>query len=142
MLLMLISNLNAQNIYNYDFDGTTSSMTTAGWTILNQSTPTYATANKWNIPTSVPVNYFSDGGQAGGTFSFATVIFQSTGTNATSGTGTISNWLISPSVLVQNGNVVSFYTRTGKTTPTKADRLQLRISTNGDFSNNPSLGLH
>jgi hypothetical protein len=35
---------------------------------------------------------------------------------------------------------VSVYTRTGKTTPTKADRLQLRISTNGDFSNNPSLG--
>ncbi|WP_396212342.1 choice-of-anchor J domain-containing protein [Flavobacterium sp.] len=140
MLLMLISNLNAQNIYNYGFDGTTSTMMGAGWTVINQSAPTYATANKWNIPTSVPVNYFSDGGQAGGTFSFATVNFQSTGTSSSAGSGTISNWLISPSVNVQNGNVVSFYTITGRTAPIKADRLQLRMSTNGDFSTDPSLG--
>ena len=140
LLLLFISNLNAQNIYNYGFDGTTATMTGAGWTVVNQSTPTYATANKWNIPISVPTNYFTSGGQAGGTFSFATVNYQSTGTSATTGTGSISNWLISPSVNVQNGNVVSFYTRTGKSNPIKADRLQLRMSTNGDFSADPSLG--
>lgn len=140
LLLLFISNVNAQNIYSFGFDGTTSEMINAGWSAINQSSPTYPTANKWNIPTAVPTNYFPTGGQAGGTFSFATVNYQSTGTSATAGSGTISNWLISPVITLENGNVISFYTRTGKATPTKADRMQLRMSTNGMFSTDPLLG--
>lgn len=140
ILFTLISNLSAQNIYNYGFDGTTDGMISSGWSTINQSSPVYATAKKWNIPTSVPTNYFTGGGQAGGTFSFATVNYQSTGTSATAGSGTISNWLISPVITLENGNVISFYTRTGKATPTKADRMQLRMSTNGMFSTDPLLG--
>lgn len=140
ILFTLISNLSAQNIYNYGFDGTTDGMISSGWSTINQSSPVYATAKKWNIPTSVPTNYFTGGGQAGGTFSFATVNYQSTGTSATTGTGTISNWLISPIITVENGNIISFYARTGKSMPIKADRLQLRMSLNGGFSIDPSLG--
>lgn len=140
ILFTLISNLSAQNIYNYSFDGTTDGMISSGWSTINQSSPVYATAKKWNIPTSVPTNYFTGGGQTGGTFSFVTINSQSTGISATSGTGTISNWLISPVVTLENGNVISFYARTGKSIPTKADRLQLRMSLNGGFSIEPSLG--
>ena len=141
LLLISISiDLCAQNIYSFGFDGTTEGMISSGWSVINQSNPTYASAKKWNIPTSVPTNYFTTGGQAGGTFSFATVNYQSTGTSATSGTGTISNWLISPVITVENGDVISFYTRTGRLAPFKADRLQLRMSSNGNFSIDPSLG--
>lgn len=52
-------------------------------------------------------------------------------------TGTISNWLISPVVNVENGDVITFYTRTG--TPANwADRLQVRISDTGGSSTDPT----
>ena len=54
--------------------------------------------------------------------------------NATSGTGTINNWLLTPVVNITNGDVVSFYTRTvpGAAFP---DRLEVRLSTNGASTN-------
>lgn len=49
--------------------------------------------------------------------------------NNTSGAGTISNWLITPSITVKNGDVVKFYTRTTDLgTTVYPDRLQLRMS--------------
>ncbi len=49
--------------------------------------------------------------------------------NNIAGTGTISNWLLSPALLLANGDVISFYTRSaGSTYP---DRLEVRLSTNG-----------
>ncbi|MFO7613777.1 MAG: choice-of-anchor J domain-containing protein [Bacteroidales bacterium] len=50
--------------------------------------------------------------------------------NNTSGAGTISNWLISPELALNDGDVISFYTRTiaGSSYP---DRLQLRLSLSG-----------
>jgi hypothetical protein len=45
----------------------------------------------------------------------------------------ISNWLITPTVGLENGNVVSFYTSsTGSEFP---DRLQVRLSLNGSSTN-------
>ena len=44
--------------------------------------------------------------------------------------------MISPVVSLVNGDVITFYTRT-VTSPAYADRLQLRISTNGAASANP-----
>jgi len=46
------------------------------------------------------------------------------------GTSTISNWMIMPEDVLQNGGVLSFFTRTvtGSTFP---DRLEVRMSTNG-----------
>lgn len=78
-------------------------------------------------------------GQAGGENSFALVNFTST-----TGNNTISNWLISPVVNVQNGDIVSFYTRLGKipgSTGTQyPDRLQLRMSDAGSNSTDPASG--
>lgn len=151
----------SQNLYNYGFSGTTSNLTTAGWVLTNQSTPTSATL--WSVASYIPVvidaaatppvNNLSFGtvvlpegatcpppyGQAGGENSFTLVNFTST-----TGAGTISNWMISPVVTVKNGDVVSFFARLGKIPGSPGsqfpDRLQLRMSTTGASTVNPSTG--
>lgn len=50
--------------------------------------------------------------------------------NNTAGTGTISNWLFTPNLTFQNGDEISFWTRTVGA-PAFPDRLELRMSTNG-----------
>ncbi|WP_210149687.1 T9SS-dependent choice-of-anchor J family protein [Chryseobacterium scophthalmum] len=123
--------LNAQNVYSYGFDTAFS----ASWAMTNQSTSANATTI-WSKATytssSTSTNsIFSSGiggvpvGQAGGANSFALVNYSST-----TGSGTISNWLISPVVNVKDGDVVSFYSRKGTDgTMDYPDRLELRYST-------------
>ena len=54
--------------------------------------------------------------------------------NNTTGNNTISNWLLTRPLTLQNGNIVSFWTRTVDA-PQFPDRLQVRMSTNGASSN-------
>lgn len=117
-------------VYSYGFDtdfGT-------DWTRTNQSTAPPTTPTLWSKATyttasTVTNSIFGSGiggvpsGQAGGQNSFALVNYTSTNT------GTISNWLISPTVNVQDGDVVTFYTRKGTDgTVDYADRLEVRYS--------------
>lgn len=120
----------AQNQYSFGFD---SALNTAGYQTTNQSTAaTTALWNKSTYTTPLASPIFGSGtvntapsGQAGGTNSFAIVNF-----NSTTGANTISNWLISPDITVQNGDIVSFYTRKGTDGTTDyPDRLELRMST-------------
>ncbi|MCY1221306.1 hypothetical protein D3C87_342720 [compost metagenome] len=145
---------NAQNIYSYGFSGVTADLTTAGWERTNQSTSptsvTQPTPALWTIGAYTPVvvnaaatnaNPFGDqvytagqtsptpNGQAGGENSFALVNFRST-TSTSATAGTISNWLITPVITVQNGDIVTFYSRKGTSGTTDyPDRLELRMST-------------
>jgi Secretion system C-terminal sorting domain len=130
----------AQNIYSYGFNSPTATMLGAdGWMQTNQSSP--VGASTYTVPT-VASTVFTTGGQAGGPLSFTLINF-----NSTTGAGEISNWLISPVVSLQNGDVISFYTRTNtpNANPTPAntfpDRLELRLGTNGSFTANPSTGV-
>ncbi len=158
LFLFSFYNAQSQNIYNIGFNGNTT-----GWTKINQSTLP-SSAGLWTIPaysavtvgtpaplanpfgaTVIPVGQLSSipEGQAGGANSFA--IVGKTSTTSTASTGAIiSNWLISPNITVQDGNVISFYTRCGTassvTSALKADRLELRMSTQGPFTTPPSLG--
>lgn len=102
------------------------------WTQTNQSSPIGAATWAQGGGTA-----FTPGGQAGGATSFALVNY----TSAT-GNGTISNWLMTPVINVQNGDVISFYTRTGgdDTGEIYPDRLELRLSTAGAASVTPSTG--
>ncbi len=126
--LAVFSFANAQTtVYSYGFDtdfGT-------DWTKTNQSTAPPATPTLWSKATytAQTSSIFGSGiggvpsGQAGGQNSFALVNYTSTNT------GTISNWLITPSVNVQDGDVVTFYTRKGTDgTMDYPDRLELRYS--------------
>lgn len=120
----------AQNLISEGFN-TYSSLATAGWLATNQSSPLGASTWAQGGGTA-----FSTGGQAGGATSFALCNF-----NSTTGAGTISNWLITPTLSLQNGDVVTFYSRAGGTgTGTiYADRLEVRLnSTDVTATGNPS----
>lgn len=123
----------SQNLFSFGFDGTTAAMEGAGWERINLSQN--ASGTMWAIPATAPTTTFAGGGQAGGGTSFALVNY----TSVASGAGTISNWLFTPVINVQNGDVVSFYTRYGGTTVQYPDNLQLRMSTLGSGTVNPSV---
>lgn len=139
ILFIFVATTNyAQNQFAFGFEGTTAQMIAAGWQSTNQSVP--AGASVWTIPATAPTTTFAGGAQGGTPISFALVNF-----NSTTGDNTISNWLISPSVNIQNGDIVTFYTKLGRNIAAGgealfADNLELRLSTNGDFSANPSTG--
>ena len=108
-------------IINESFDDITTIATT-GWVMNNLSTP-IGTAPNWVQ------------GVVGGAFDpYAGAGFVQGNFNNVAGTGTISNWLISPARAFNNGDIVSFYTRTVNA-PTYADRMQFRLSLNGTSTN-------
>ncbi|WP_291274104.1 choice-of-anchor J domain-containing protein [Flavobacterium sp.] len=134
-ILLPFLGISQQNVFNFGFDGTNTAMQTAGWQFTNQSSP--LGASTWSVATyTTPLSsaLFGSGnvntvpvGQAGGNNSFALVNF-----NSTTGAGTISNWLITPTITVQNGDIVTFYTRKGTDGTTDyPDRLELRMSSAG-----------
>lgn len=61
---------------------------------------------------------------------YAAANFLSTG--GVTGTEHINNWLISPTLSLTNGTLISFYSRSDGAAP---DRLELRLSTNGTSTN-------
>jgi len=99
----------------------------AGWTINNQSANASTALTSWFQGNSA---VFS--AQSGAPTSYAGANF-----NNTTGTNTISDWLISPQFNLSAGDVVHFWTRT-VTTPAFPDRLQLRFSPTG--GGNPGVG--
>lgn len=129
--LGLVGLSHGQNQFAENFD-TFADLVPAGWISTNQSTP--AGLSTWAQGGGTA---FAGGGYNGGATSFALVNY-----NSTTGAGTISNWLITPVISLQNGDIVSFYTRKGGTgTGTiYADRLEMRISTNGAATVTPSGG--
>jgi hypothetical protein len=98
-----------------------SALTSAGWVMQNNSTPP---GDGWYA--GDPAIFPAQSGPAN------SYILAYSGN--TIGTGTISNWLLSPSRTLRNGDIISFYTR--KISPDLyPDRLQVRISTNGSGTN-------
>ena len=71
--------------------------------------------------------------QAGSDSSYLASNYQSD-TNLTTA-GTISDWLITPNRVFNNGDVVTFYTRTIANPATYPDNLQVRFSSNGTSTN-------
>ncbi len=97
-----------------------------GWTLSNVSVPVGATG--WSQGPDIA------GGGPFNSYNGATNAFISANFNNTGATGTISNWLVTPTRTLRNGDVFTFYTR--KPSPDSyADRLEVRLSTNGASSN-------
>ena len=125
--LLLTGLSNGQNLITEGFD-TFTNLATAGWTTTNQSAPVGASTWAQGGGTA-----FATGGQAGGPTSFTLCNF-----NSTTGAGTISNWLITPVLNLQNGDVVTFYSRTGGTSSPFPDGLEVRLnSTDTSVAGNP-----
>ncbi len=111
------------------FQGFNDATLPANWVATNNSTRN-STGNPWGTGPAITdadgnpvVNPYEGAG-------FAIVNYTSVG----SGTGTISNWLISPALSLTNGDTFSFFTTT---TPSSAypDRLELRLSLAGTSTN-------
>jgi hypothetical protein len=108
-------NVPTEAAYSEGFDN----IATNGWTYLNQSVPLGSTNWFQGNPAVFPAH-------AGATNAYAGANF-----NNTTGTNTISNWAITPSLSVSVGEEVSFWTRT-VTAPAFPDRLHLKLNTTGD----------
>lgn len=126
ILLLSFGIVQAQTLFTENFD-----VFPTTWTKTNQSQP-IGTSN-WQQGN---VSAFGTGFNGGAT-SYASVNYNSV---AAGMAGTISNWLISPSISLKNGDVVKFYTRAGSNFSSIPDRLELRLSTAGDASVIPATG--
>jgi hypothetical protein len=107
---------------NEGFDDITT-LVANGWVLQNNSTPVGSTS--WTQGPAV------SGGGPFDAFDGASNAFISANYNNTGNTGTISNWMLTPVLDFGGGANLTFYTR--KVSPDSyADRLEVRISTNGD----------
>ena len=115
-LLSIATTVNAQAITE-NFDDVTL-LPANGWAQQNLSTPVGL------LP------YWSQGdGTVFAAFNGAANSFIGCSFNCVTGANTISNWLFAPNRTFNNGDVITFYTRT--TDGTYPDRLEVRLSTNG-----------
>lgn len=105
------------------FDGDAIGTILAGGWVINNQSATIGTTN-WFQGNSAVFPAF-----AGTPDSYVGANF-----NATTGTNTISDWLLTPPVTIQNGGQLVFYTRTVDSV-SFPDRLQVRYSRNGTSSN-------
>lgn len=127
LLLSVASVVNAQNITETFVN--VPNLFTSGWAQQNLSAP--AGASVWSQ---------GDSAAAFPSFDFAVPAasdYAVCNFNSTTGTGTISNWLFTPTInTLSNGDTIYFYTRTSTPgTTIYPDRLQVRISTNGSSVN-------
>ncbi len=114
----LANTVNAQAITE-EFDDITT-LAAAGWEMINISNPVGTTGHFQGNDAVFPA------------YSGAGTSYIGANYNNTGGTGTISNWLLSPTVTFNNGDSITFYTRTVDSAATNyPDRLQLNISLNG-----------
>ena len=96
----------------------------AGWNQQNLSTPIGVSPN-WVQGDPVNMAFSANSLPAN---SYIAVNY-----NSVAGAATISNWLITPMLNLNNGDVITFYTR--GTGSVYADNLQVRLSTNGSSAN-------
>ena len=120
VFILFTKNSNAQVLYNEGFN--TVVPLPAGWASQNLSSPVGSTGWFQGNNTVFPAQSGAPTAYIGANF------------NNTTGANIISNWLFMPNVTIKNGDVFTFWTRT-ITTPTFADRLQVRMSLNGASTN-------
>ncbi len=120
--------------FHEEFD-TASAALSRGWKFINASEP--MGSGVWQDGGSIPpfFNAFSNNGSNAG---FLGVDYLST--SATQ--GIINNWLVSPLLIMQNGDKIIFYTRavqlydsTLADTTDFGNSLQVRLNTTGDSTN-------
>ncbi len=92
-----------------------------GWAAVNNSSPVGTTGWFQGNSDVFPAHSGAANAYIGANF------------NNTAGAGTISNWLLTPEITLNNGDVFSFWTR--RTGSEWQDRLQVRMSTAGGSAN-------
>jgi predicted CopG family antitoxin len=100
-----------------DVSGSAAATPVTGWTAKNNSSPVGSSG--WFSVVGAGATPYSGADAIGASF------------NNVTGANTISNWLISPQLNLQNGAVIKFWTMTFASTPEYPDNLQVRLSTAG-----------
>lgn len=121
MLVLVTSFSNgqvAQLTEGFDVINSNSTTPVTGWTATNRSSPLGTT--RWYQGDVSPTTFSSFSGAG----------YISANYTCGDGTATLSNWLISPLLTLQNGSVIKFYTRI-RPVYQYPDRLQVRLSING-----------
>jgi hypothetical protein len=122
LLALSVSGVNAQAFTEGFNDITT--LPAAGWEMFNHSNPA-DTAYKWEqgYPSNAnTMNIFV-------AYAGADSTFISSSFNAVNTQGTISHWLLTPQAALNNGDTLSFWTRTTSVgTSVYPDRMQVRYS--------------
>lgn len=117
--LLTMSFTNAQNILTQSFDDMPAMYYSTGWVSIN-SAITLGSVVQWTQ--GAPAVFSAYAGSA--TNAYAAIDY----TTIAGPAATISTWLVSPTVSLQNGDIIKFWTRTVNT-PAYPDRLQVRLST-------------
>ena len=119
LLLVAVSlGANSQtSLLTENFDDVSLMLSSGGWSEVNNSLP--LGLETWHNGTGLAIPAYN-----GFTDSYAEVSFNST---SATGTGDISNWLISPTMMLNNGDVVTFYA-TSYNNVVYPDRLELRLN--------------
>lgn len=111
------SYLNAQVLISETFDDITT-LPTNGWILSNLANNVGSTT------------WFQGNPDVFSAYSGTTDSYIGANYNSITGSGRISTWLFTPPLTgIQNGDIISFYTRTTINPADFADRLELRIST-------------
>lgn len=113
-VLSLLPLLSAAQALVEDFDDV-STLAASGWTMSNQSTPAGVASWFQGNPDAFPSHNGADSAYIGVNF------------NSIAGSGEISNWLITPTVNVQDGDILAFWT-SGFAGTEYNDRLEVRAS--------------
>ena len=103
-----------------------------GWQGALRSTPEGFTGVFQGVPPDGMGGGGGFGAHLGPDNSFMAVAFTSAGSFTVN--DVISTWMLSPPIMIAEGDVLSFYTRTASFSAFP-DRLDLRLSTNGDSTN-------
>ncbi|AEA43384.1 T9SS-dependent choice-of-anchor J family protein [Fluviicola taffensis] len=123
LLVSVSSYLSYSQSFTEGFDDVN---TLTEWGVTNNSDSPSATLG-WG--TGNPASFDAQAGAA--TDSYLSCNYQSTTATVPA---TISNWLFSPNRVLNNGDVITFYSRIPSGTE-YPDRLQVRLSTNGNSTN-------
>ena len=116
-LLLFSFVIHSQNLLFQNFDDITT-LGAGGWLTSNQANNVGSTT------------WFQGNPDVFSSYSGATDSYIGANFNSRTGSGRISTWLFTPVMTgLQNGDIISFYTRTTENPATFPDRLELRIST-------------
>ncbi|MDO8896485.1 MAG: choice-of-anchor J domain-containing protein, partial [Bacteroidales bacterium] len=116
------NNVLMRSSFSEGFDDITT-LPGAGWALINKSAPV-GTTSWFQASATAPFPAHSG----------AATSYIGANYNNTAGTGTISNWLLTPETSLVNGNTISFWTRVPAAS-SWPDRLEVRMSTNGASQN-------
>ncbi|MCE3258431.1 MAG: Ig family protein [Bacteroidetes bacterium] len=121
MIATCVFKMNSQVLFSENF---TAPFAGTGWAVQNNSSPT-STLTWFQGSTTTFTAY------NGAAADYIACNYQS----IASGAGTISNWLITPTLNLTNGNVLMFASRTVTASTVYPDRLEVRMSTAGTSTN-------